>query len=260
MKLKRLVGAVVGGPQGPLQRSRRAVQSFLSRHHSAETAAGTREPQPLQSAVSSSLSQHPTNTVKVCFPVGQGQAVYIDTTTLPRCNIQISTAWIDHCELHTEEVVNSGGNALTMADEWDGNHYSVQVHDNTMKGSGNALFVTSNQLEAHEVVNLVMPTMKLVVPELFSVHLVANAVDLRLQNKLMGDFCLESVINSADSTVVLDKVKGERILVDAERAVLTVKKALEGVNIDLLTQSLDVQLIHGEPPSLPGGDKMICFK
>jgi hypothetical protein len=89
------------------------------------------------------------------------------------------------------------------------------------------------------------------IPEYFDLSIKGPAMQLKLQNKLMGNFLL--VI--PDGSVSIDKVKGSQIGIFAGEATLDIKKVLEG-NISVQCGNLTGKMINGEEVSIASSDSI----
>jgi len=133
-------------------------------------------------------------------------------------HVEIVTAWQDHCE------VESHGPPVTVLEDTVSN--TLTVTDVNFRGG--------------------VPTqpchVTVTVPEMFNCEVHGRAVNLRVRNKLLGDFYVKC---EEGSSITVDKMRGMNLVFDAADADVTVRTLLEG-NVAMVCKSLDAKMVNGE--------------
>lgn len=208
------------------------------------------------------------------FSVQQGGSLFVDVASLKYCNLIVSTAWIDHCEIFLDksninlDVAGMDDVITNMANEM----FNFEVGN-----EDRALFVTSNSVSADDdQTNSMISALSLIsihikVPEYFSVHVNANQLNLKMTNKLMGNFTaryksIDQVPTTSasaqkqPSSIVIDKIKGHMISIASERTCddeskgrcnsaindkVVVRGYLEGEDIHVLADEIQAEKVFG---------------
>ena len=116
--------------------------------------------------------------VRKKFDVKQGGGVFIDFHKSNGATIEISTAWQDHCDVEYDSDSS-----------WK--NFSLKFTEKAAeKGGKQKLIIEAAVLDSCTTLEISpMKCLKLVVPEMFDVSIIAHHLDLRVKNKVGFQDC-----------------------------------------------------------------------
>lgn len=141
--------------------------------------------------------------------------------------VEIVSGWQDHCDIETE------GPSVTILEDFHSN--TLTITDTNIRGG-----VSSQPCN-----------ITVTVPEMFNCSIQAHSLNLRVRNKLLGDFS----VRCEEGSIAVDKMRGLNLLFDCKNSDITVNTLLEG-NVAMACKSLQGKMLNGEDVRLEASDSV----